>query len=69
MLAIGNPIFGDSIYFLEDLLLKRKGLYLQEHSLGFVHPIFEEKMLVTALNSKKFMKLFPSYISEVKVTK
>ena len=69
MLAIGNPIFGDPIYFLEDLLLKRKGLYLQAYSLGFVHPISEEKMFVTALNSKKFIKLFPNYISEVKVTK
>tara|TARA_R110000823_G_scaffold86082_1_gene192664 strand:+ start:761 stop:1642 length:882 start_codon:yes stop_codon:yes gene_type:complete len=66
MLAIGNPILGDATYFLEDLLLKGKGLYLHAHSLEFIHPISEEEMFITALGPKKFIKLFPNYISETK---
>lgn len=66
MLAIGNPILGDATYFFEDVLLKGKGLYLQAHSLEFIHPISEEEMFITALGPKKFIKLFPNYISETK---
>ena len=66
MLAIGNPILGDATYFLKDLLLTGKGLYLQAHSLEFTHPISEGRMFITALCAKKFIKLFPNYISETK---
>ena len=66
LLAIGNPILGDATYFLKDLLLTGKGLYLHAHSLEFIHPISEERMFITALNPKKIIKLFPNYILETK---
>jgi 23S rRNA pseudouridine1911/1915/1917 synthase len=64
LFAIGNPILGDSKYYLDDLLLKGKGLYLQAHSLEFIHPISEERMFVRTINQKRFIKLFPNYIKE-----
>ena len=64
MLAIGNPILGDASYFLKDLLLTGKGLYLHAHSMEFLHPIYEERMFITALSPKKIIKLFPNYISD-----
>tara|TARA_R110000765_G_scaffold76332_7_gene149554 strand:+ start:8076 stop:8960 length:885 start_codon:yes stop_codon:yes gene_type:complete len=66
LLVIGNPILGDATYFLKDLLLTGKGLYLHAHSLEFIHPISEERMFITAVNPKKIIKLFPNYISETK---
>ena len=64
LLALGNPILGDATYYLNDLLLKGKGLYLQAHSLGFTHPISEEKMYINSPFPKKFKKLFLNPVSD-----
>ena len=59
LLSIGNPILGDTIYFLEGLQLKGKGLYLHAGTLEFIHPFTQEKMKIVASLPKKFRKLFP----------
>lgn len=58
LLAIGNPILGDSIYFLEGLQLKGKGLYLHAQSIEFSHPVTNDNMHVVLELPKKFKKLF-----------
>tara|TARA_R110002051_G_scaffold13808_4_gene45578 strand:- start:5558 stop:6424 length:867 start_codon:yes stop_codon:yes gene_type:complete len=58
MLAIGNPILGDAIYFKEGFLLKGKGLYLHAHSLGFIHPNTYEELYIESTLPLKFKKLF-----------
>ncbi|MDP5061977.1 MAG: RluA family pseudouridine synthase, partial [Maribacter sp.] len=59
LLSIGNPILGDATYFLEELQLKGKGLYLHAISLRFQHPTTNEEMHVLSHLPKKFKKLFP----------
>lgn len=59
----GNPIFGDLKYGKEGLSLKGKGLYLHASSLSFIHPFTKEFVEFIAPLPKKFLKLFPEYIS------
>ena len=58
LLELGNPILGDSQYYKEELVLKAKGLYLHAFSLGFIHPITNEKMYVEKQLPNKFGKIF-----------
>jgi 23S rRNA pseudouridine1911/1915/1917 synthase len=58
MLAIGNPILGDAIYFKEGFLLKGKGLYLHAHSLAFIHPNTYQELYIESTLPLKFKKLF-----------
>jgi 23S rRNA pseudouridine1911/1915/1917 synthase len=60
LLAIGNPILGDKEHYLEDKILKGKGLYLHAATLAFLHPFTEGQISITKENPKKFTKLFPS---------
>lgn len=61
LLTIGNPILGDKDYYLENLILKGKGLYLHASKLAFTHPITLEKMTIYSKLPKKFKKLFPNF--------
>lgn len=56
--SIGNPILGDATYGLENLILKRKGMYLHAFSLEFTHPFTEEKIYLKEEFPKKYGKLF-----------
>lgn len=56
--SIGNPILGDAMYGIENLILKGKGLYLHAYSLEFIHPITKEKMKIEDKLPAKFGKLF-----------
>lgn len=60
LLAIGNPILGDKEYYIEDLILNGKGLYLYASSLEFIHPITKVTVSITKELPKKFRKIFPS---------
>lgn len=57
--SLGNPILGDKEYYLDNLILNGKGLYLHASTLEFVHPITKENMYVTENLPKKFKKIFP----------
>lgn len=59
LLSINSPILGDKIYFLEELILNGKGLYLHATTLEFTHPVSEEKMSISSKLPKKFEKIFP----------
>jgi 23S rRNA pseudouridine1911/1915/1917 synthase len=61
MLSIENPILGDKEYFLENKILKGKGLYLHAASLDFTHPITREKLTISKELPKKFRKIFPNF--------
>lgn len=61
LLSIGNPILGDKEYFLENKILKGKGLYLNAASLDFTHPITREKLTISKELPKKFRKIFPNF--------
>ena len=61
LLAIGNPILGDKMYFLEDKILNGKGLYLHAGSLEFSHPFTKEKIKVSKELPKKFTKIFNDF--------
>ena len=56
--SIGNPILGDVDYGLENLILKRKGMYLHAFSLEFIHPFTEKKIYLKDEFPKKYGKLF-----------
>lgn len=58
LFAIGNPILGDKEYFLEDLILNGKGLFLHASTLAFTHPFSKEKITITKELPKKFKKIF-----------
>lgn len=58
LLTIGNPILGDQTYFLKDLKLNGKGLYLHAYSLVFTHPFTNEKLTFVKEPSKKFASIF-----------
>lgn len=58
LFSIGNPILGDKEYFLEDLVLHRKGLFLHASTLSFTHPFSKEKITITKELPKKFKKIF-----------
>lgn len=59
LLAIGNPILGDKEYYINDLILKGKGLYLHASSLEFIHPFTKERIFITKELPSKFNKIFP----------
>ena len=56
--AIGNSILGDNEYFIDDKILKGKGLYLHAFSLEFVHPFTKEKISIFKNLPKKFTNIF-----------
>ena len=58
LFAIENPILGDKEYFLNNLILNGKGLYLHASTLEFIHPITKEKISITKELPKKFTKIF-----------
>mgnify|MGYP005991001039 CR=1 FL=1 len=58
LFAIENPILGDKEYFIDDLILNGKGLYLHASSLEFIHPHTQEKISITKGLPKKFRKIF-----------
>jgi len=58
LFSLGNPILGDPTYFLPDLNLKGKGLYLHAQSVDFLHPITNSKIRITSNLPLKFRKLF-----------
>jgi 23S rRNA pseudouridine1911/1915/1917 synthase len=58
LLAIGNPILGDKMYFLDDKILNGKGLYLHAATLEFIYPFTKEKISVSKKSPKKFIKIF-----------
>lgn len=57
--SMGNPILGDKDYFLEDLVLKGKGMYLHAYLLKFQHPITKENLSIIDDNISRFEKIFP----------
>ena len=59
--ALGNPILGDKDYYLDNSILKGKGLYLHASTLEFLHPITKEKNLITKELPKKFKKIFTDF--------
>ncbi|WP_317126538.1 RluA family pseudouridine synthase [Aureibaculum marinum] len=63
--AINNPILGDAIYGIENLILQGKGLYLHAYSLSFKHPFTDEQVCFKAEFPKRFKKIFPSKIAEL----
>lgn len=58
LLKLGNPILGDAVYALDNLVLKGKGLYLHASMLSFIHPFTQEKFQIKCKLPKKFGKLF-----------
>lgn len=60
LLSIGNPILGDKKYYLENLILNGKGMYLHAYSLKFVHPFTKQEMYVKDEFVKRFRKIFIS---------
>ena len=58
LFGIENPILGDKEYFLNNLILNGKGLYLHASTLEFIHPITKEKISITKELPKKFTKIF-----------
>jgi 23S rRNA pseudouridine1911/1915/1917 synthase len=59
LLANKSPILGDKEYFIQDLILKGKGLYLQASMLEFIHPFTNKKISISKELPKKFKKIFP----------
>ncbi|WP_281980242.1 RluA family pseudouridine synthase [Tenacibaculum mesophilum] len=59
LFAIGNPILGDKEYFIENKILKGKGLFLHASTLEFTHPFTKETINITKELPKKFKKIFP----------
>ncbi|RKR15028.1 23S rRNA pseudouridine1911/1915/1917 synthase [Maribacter vaceletii] len=57
-LSIGNPILGDPTYFLKNLKLKGKGLYLHAYSLEFMHPFTNKKITFIKNPPFKFNSIF-----------
>jgi len=58
LLSIKNPILGDKDYFIEDKVLKGKGLFLHASALNFTHPFSKKDFSITIDLPKKFLKIF-----------
>ncbi|MEE4000454.1 RluA family pseudouridine synthase [Tenacibaculum sp. FZY0031] len=58
LFTIGNPILGDKEYFLENKILKGKGLFLHASTLTFTHPFSKKNITLTKELPKKFKKIF-----------
>ncbi|UAM96661.1 RluA family pseudouridine synthase [Polaribacter litorisediminis] len=56
--ALGNPILGDQHYFLENKILKGKGLYLHAYKISFLHPITKENTVIVKELPEKFKRIF-----------
>ena len=56
--SINNPILGDAIYGIENLILKGKGLYLHSYSLDFIHPITNKHIYLKDELPQRFHKIF-----------
>jgi len=56
--SIGNPILGDAVYGIENLILKGKGLYLHAYSLKFIHPFTNKEVSLKDELPKRFKKIF-----------
>ena len=59
--AIGNPVLGDKEYFLENKVLKGKGLFLYASRLDFKHPFTRQEISISKVLPKKFTKIFPNF--------
>ncbi len=60
LLSLSNPILGDQDYFLPELRLKGKGLYLCATGLAFTHPFTKKLISINRDLPKKFKKIFSS---------
>ena len=58
LLSIGNPILGDTKYYLDHKILNGKGLYLHASTLELIHPVTKEKLVITEDLPKKFKTIF-----------
>ncbi|CAA0243969.1 RNA pseudouridine synthase [Tenacibaculum maritimum] len=58
LLAINSPILGDKDYYISNLILKGKGLYLHASSVSFIHPFTEKHIVITKELPKKFLAIF-----------
>ncbi|WP_438973902.1 pseudouridine synthase, partial [Polaribacter sp.] len=61
LLSLENPILGDKEYYLEDKILKGKGLYLHAASLEFVHPFTNDSLKIQKELPNKFISIFPDF--------
>ena len=61
LFAIGNPILGDKIYFLDNNILKGKGLYLHAATLEFSHPFTKEQIKISKELPKKFTNIIGDF--------
>ncbi len=61
LLSLKNPILGDKVYYLEDKILKGKGLYLHAAKLEFKHPFNNQKININKKLPKKFKSIFPDF--------
>ena len=58
--SINNPILGDAVYGIENLILKGKGLYLHSYSLNFIHPFTHKHVYLKDELPQRFHKIFIS---------
>ena len=56
--SIDNPILGDDVYGIENLILRGKGLYLHAYSLNFIHPVTSKQVYIKDEFPQKFKKIF-----------
>lgn len=56
--SLGNPILGDKVYGIQDLVLYGKGLYLHAHTLQFLHPFTKKPMIFEDPLPHQFNKIF-----------
>ena len=61
LFSLKNPILGDKEYFIDDKILKGKGLFLHAASLEFQHPFTKENILISKELPKKFKKIFTNF--------
>jgi 23S rRNA pseudouridine1911/1915/1917 synthase len=61
LLSIGNPILGDAVYGIENLILKGKGLYLHANSLEFIHPFTNKEIHIIDELPRRFKKIFSQF--------
>jgi 23S rRNA-/tRNA-specific pseudouridylate synthase len=53
----GFPILGDKLYGKDDLILKRKGLFLFSFEISFLHPVSKNEITIKTDIPEKFIKL------------